>query len=349
MAELAIRGVRAHPVLPGLVQGQVMTADVRQALAELDAVYALQVLPEAQLLRGGSIQQLALQVVEQVQPLLIPGQIDGIDGPVAHLPGPSWGLHGLVPAQLKGNPQPPMQRRVTLIAQAVTERLRQTARIVLKQKVKSGRPQLLVQMLLTEPEALWLSIAPVLPLPPQQAWPCAYPAGLADVADDDLAPASSFRKLHEALACMGVTPQPGDSAVDLGACPGGWTRVLRQYGARVVAVDRSPLAAHLLADPQVEFKAGDAFAWRPAQSVQWLVSDIVAFPERIVELIAAWCGQSLCSNLVVQMKFKGEPNWPCLNAALAIARQHGYFARAKHFFNDKNEVTLMACRGGDGG
>jgi hypothetical protein len=30
-----------------------------------------------------------------------------------------------------------------------------------------------------------------------------------------------------------------------------------------------------------------------------------------------------------------------LDAALSTARRHGFGARARHFFNDKNEVTLM--------
>ena len=47
-----------------------------------------------------------------------------------------------------------------------------------------------------------------------------------------------------------------------------------------------------------------------------MVSDIIAFPERVPELLQAWCGPKLCRRFVVQMKFKGEPDW----AAMAEAR-----------------------------
>ena len=176
-------------------------------------------------------------------------------------------------------------------------------------------------------------------------WPATLPAGLADVPDDDIAPASSYRKLVEAFACLDRAPQPGDACVDLGACPGGWTRVLLQHGADVTAVDRAPLAPHLMADPRVTFLPADAFAFRPPQPVAWLVSDVIAFPERVGELLAGWLPSQLCERFVVQIKFKGEPDWLAVEAAKWVATDAGYRVVARHFFNDKNELTLMGGRG----
>ncbi|HEY6540784.1 MAG TPA: SAM-dependent methyltransferase [Ktedonobacteraceae bacterium] len=52
-------------------------------------------------------------------------------------------------------------------------------------------------------------------------------------------------KLLEALETFGVSlPDKGD-ALDLGAAPGGWTRLLRDAGMRVVAVDPARLDARL--------------------------------------------------------------------------------------------------------
>lgn len=43
------------------------------------------------------------------------------------------------------------------------------------------------------------------------------------------------------------------------------------------------------------------------------------------------------------MKFQGkEPSLDELDHAIEIAKSYGYRCRAKHFFNNKNEVTLMA-------
>ncbi len=328
--ELARLGVTcAQPLLPGLVgaEGELPLAEV-DVLRRLDPVYALQVVPDALRVQADSVRLLAAAVVERALPVLLAS-----DGP--------WRLHALVPAQLKGTPKPPMRRRADLIAEAVLAQLKTSQRAVWKRHALPDPPRTVVQLLLIEADQAWISASPVLEWTPGQTWPSALPAGLAEVADDDLAPASSFRKLVEALACLGQWPQPGQTAVDLGACPGGWTRVLRTHGAQVTAVDRSPLAPHLMTDPAVTFVAADAFTWRPPAQVDWLVSDVIAFPERVPELLEAWCKPKLARRFVVQMKFKGAPDWQALDAALAMARAHGYVARARHFFNDKNEVTLL--------
>ena len=321
--ELARLGVtRTEILLPGLVLAP-------ESARDLDPVYALQVLPDAQLIQGASIRELSLAAREVALPVLQAGE------------GP-WDLHTIVPGMLKGTPKPPMARRAALIAEAMLADLRKDQRAIWRRRQEMGSDTCaLVQLLLLDNEAAWVSAAPVRTLPPLAAWPCRVPAGLAVVADDDVAPASSYRKLLEAITCMGMQPLPGQQAVDLGASPGGWTHVLRRAGAHVTAVDRAPLAPHLMRDPQVRFVTGDAFAWRPEAQVDWLVSDIIAFPERVAELLQAWCGGHLAKHMIVQMKFRGEPDWLALQAALDVARTCGYATRAKHFFNDKNEVTLM--------
>lgn len=46
--------------------------------------------------------------------------------------------------------------------------------------------------------------------------------------------------------------------------------------------------------------------------------------------------------MVVTVKFQGHAiPWDALNAAINVTRKHGYKCHAKHFFNNKNEVTLM--------
>jgi hypothetical protein len=282
--------------------------------------------------RGESVRELATGAAHAV----IPG-LDLRSGP--------WDLHALVPGQLKGNPRPPLRRRADLVAEGILGLLDSWRRRTMRQRA-AGQVGLvgLAQVLLVEANRLFAAASPVLSLPPAASWPSCLPAGLAPVADDPGSPNSAFRKLAEALACMGQAPQPFDLAVDLGASPGGWTRVLRRAGARVIAVDRSPLAPALLADAAVDFVAGDAFAFRPAQRVPWLVADVVSTPARTLELVETWCGAGLAERLVVQMKFRGDADLEAVAAALALARRHGYAARAKHFFNDKNEMTLMMTR-----
>mmetsp|Transcript_21546 Transcript_21546/g.30884 ORF Transcript_21546/g.30884 Transcript_21546/m.30884 type:complete len:187 (-) Transcript_21546:1923-2483(-) len=146
---------------------------------------------------------------------------------------------------------------------------------------------------------------------------------------------------------MGIESVPfGSTAVDLGASPGGWTSVLRKIGFKVTAVDRSSLDKELMNDDHVSFVSGDAFAFTPSTTpVVLMVSDIIAFPERVSELLEKWCSRNLANSMVVTMKFTGEtPAWEELRKAGEIAARNGYHFRAKHFFNNKNEVTLMLAK-----
>ena len=173
------------------------------------------------------------------------------------------------------------------------------------------------------------------------------PGAVSQDVDDRPMPSSAYRKLLESLACLESSPTSACRCVDLGACPGGWTAALRRLGASVTAVDRSPLAPDLMSDPGVTFVQGDAFAFEPAAPVDWMVSDVIAFPQRVSELLDRWCGERWATRLVVTMKFKGEPDWDALERACEVARSHGFAIRAKHFFANKNEVTLMARQEND--
>jgi 23S rRNA C2498 (ribose-2'-O)-methylase RlmM len=112
-------------------------------------------------------------------------------------------------------------------------------------------------------------------------------------------------------------------------------------------------------DDMVEFVKGDAFAFDPAATTTsntrpsttdegvapehtWMVSDVIAYPERVIELLERWCGGHWARYLIVTMKFQGDkPALDDLDHAIGVVERHGYHCRAKHFFNNKNEVTLM--------
>ena len=95
-------------------------------------------------------------------------------------------------------------------------------------------------------------------------------------------------------------------------------------------------------DPHVDFVIADAFKFAPPTPVEWMVSDIVAFPERVPELLERWCSRRWAEDIVVTMKFTGEmPDFDTVDEALRVAAAHGYKSRAKHFFNNKNELEIM--------
>lgn len=137
--------------------------------------------------------------------------------------------------------------------------------------------------------------------------------------------------------------------------------ICHRLGCSVTSVDRSPLDPILMNDKCVTFIAGDAFRYTPpwgmngeesdtpAESKQheegptyWMVSDVVAYPKRAVELVTRWATAEWAQVMVITMKFQGdEVDWDAIHEAAAVARQCGYTFRSKHFFSNKNEVTMM--------
>lgn len=151
-------------------------------------------------------------------------------------------------------------------------------------------------------------------------------------------PNRAYLKLWEALTRIGRMPQAGETCLDLGACPGGWTWVLQGLGARVISVDKAPLAAHIAALPHVEYVQQSAFALKPADigPVDWLFSDIICYPERLLRLVREWKESGLVRNMVCTIKFQGETDITTTESFLEIAGSTAF-----HLYNNKHEITWV--------
>jgi hypothetical protein len=66
-------------------------------------------------------------------------------------------------------------------------------------------------------------------------------------------PNRAYLKLWEFFTVSGAVMQPGALCLDLGASPGGWSWVLSRLGARVISIDKAPLAPHIAAMPRIDF------------------------------------------------------------------------------------------------
>src|SRR4029079_14804679 len=102
------------------------------------------------------------------------------------------------------------------------------------------------------------------------------------------------------------------TCVDLGASPGSWSYVALNRGARVLAVDRAPLRQDLMSHPRVTFRKGDAFSFDPGASVDWLLCDVIAAPERTIELLLRWVRRRQAACFVATIKFKGTDDYGML-------------------------------------
>ena len=161
---------------------------------------------------------------------------------------------------------------------------------------------------------------------------------VAFVEDREGPPSRAYLKLWEALTRLGRHPLPGESCLDLGAAPGGWSWVLATLGARVEAVDKAPLDGRVAAMPGVTLRAESAFGLDPTQEkpVDWLFSDVICYPERLYRLVNAWIESGLARNMVCTVKFQGDTDFAALRQFAAIAG-----AQLFHLHNNKHELTWV--------
>ncbi|HVU51378.1 MAG TPA: SAM-dependent methyltransferase, partial [Polyangia bacterium] len=203
-----------------------------------------------------------------------------------------------------------------------------------------GEDVLLAQLLLVARDRLIVSAAPPRALPRGGFDLAPWPAGAPPVADDRAPPSRAYRKLEEAFQWMGAAPRAGETCVDLGAAPGSWTYAAARRGAKVLAVDRAPLAPAVARLRGVTAAAGNAFAYEPPAPVDWLLSDVICEPARAIALVESWLPRA--RNLVVTVKFKGRDEYAALATLPPMfERARPAFARVKHLAHNKNEVTVM--------
>lgn len=151
-------------------------------------------------------------------------------------------------------------------------------------------------------------------------------------------PSRAYLKLWEALTRLGRWPGPGETALDLGAAPGGWTWALAQLGCQVVAVDKAQMDPTVAALPNVTIRTESAFGLEPEKQepVDWLFSDIICYPSRLLALVQRWRAAGKARNFVCTLKFQGETDH---DTAAAFAAIPG----AMVFHGAHNKHELMFC------
>lgn len=152
-------------------------------------------------------------------------------------------------------------------------------------------------------------------------------------------PNRAYLKLWEALSILKHYPQAGDTAIDLGASPGGWTYVMQSLGAHITAVDKAPLEPKIAALPLVSFMQQSAFALAPetlAKPVDWLLCDVACYPNRTFDLVTKWIASGKAKNMIITIKLQGDNDFESLKPFQAIPE-----ARIIHLMQNKHEVTLF--------
>ena len=167
----------------------------------------------------------------------------------------------------------------------------------------------------------------------------AFPNGECRFVEDRTAPPSrAYLKLWEAFTVLGIRPQPGDTCLDLGASPGGWTWVLQSLGAHVLAVDKAPLDPRIATLPGIDIRRESAFAQQPAAlgPVDWLFSDVVCYPARLLALVERFLTAGTVRNFLCTLKFQGETDFATQRRFAAIPG-----SRLMHLHANRHELTWV--------
>ena len=148
-------------------------------------------------------------------------------------------------------------------------------------------------------------------------------------------PSRAYLKLWEACTRIGAWPKPGETCLDLGASPGGWTWAIADLGATVTAIDKADLHPRVAAMPGVTLRRESAFAL-PPETVDWLFSDIIAYPDRLLALVTAWIAAEAPGRIVCTVKFQGATDHEAAEAFAAIPG-----GRLMHLYHNKHELTFV--------
>src|SRR4051812_10143589 len=175
--------------------------------------------------------------------------------------------------------------------------------------------------------------------------PSLAPGGRLRVHVPDAAPSRAAMKLLEAFAWLDRAPDAGDVCVDLGAAPGGWSWVLLERHAGIIAVDPAFLARSLQGKKGVQHERRDAFKYEPPGQVDWLFSDMAWRPLESAALLAKWARRGWARLLIANIKLPMRKKAEMLVRVREILTDGGWSnLRVRQLYHDREEVTVAAVR-----
>ena len=308
---------------PGVVE---LTGVDIAFLSTHPVLFASQILPQAFPLEGNSIKTIATSIVNALIERL------GDDGG-------EWCFHIYDPAAVDTGEE---YSRPRLIHQEVTALLKLRRRSLLKGISRECTKQSpLAQVVVAGPQINFMSITTPEVQRALRTNMSPHLAGYVDIPDDKTPPSRAFKKLLEAIEVFGLNPTRGQTCVDLGACPGGWTHVMTDRGLKTTGIDRSPLDDRLMRNKNVSFVKGDAFTWTPKEPVDWLICDVITSPDRTLQILETWLSKHLCTSFCVTVKFKGTPDFENLLKIRHLFDAKTEWYDGKQLTNNKNELTVV--------
>jgi 23S rRNA (cytidine2498-2'-O)-methyltransferase len=155
--------------------------------------------------------------------------------------------------------------------------------------------------------------------------------------DKEMPPSRAYLKLWEFFTIYAPEAITGGTSIDVGSCPGGWTWVLRTLDFdKTYSVDKAPIEKRIFDLGKIEFRKESAFGLDPKEigELDWFCSDIICYPERLLNLVNRFREAGTVKNFVCTIKYQSETDWEQTLKFLEIPG-----SRIVHLHHNKHEVT----------
>jgi 23S rRNA (cytidine2498-2'-O)-methyltransferase len=154
-------------------------------------------------------------------------------------------------------------------------------------------------------------------------------------------------KLEEALQTYSIELPPMGKALDLGASPGGWTRILRQQGMDVWAVDPGVLDPRIAADLRVHHVASTAGNFFRSNQERF---DVVVNDMRMDPVLSARVMVDAVPHLqpdavaIVTLKGGGKSPLDVARRGLQVLSKGYDVLHARQLHYNRREITVIGRR-----
>lgn len=174
-----------------------------------------------------------------------------------------------------------------------------------------------------------------------------WPGGMRRYARKDGQISRAEFKLLETIEVFSLTLPPEGEAIDLGAAPGGWTKVLLEKGLRVTAVDPAALSPQLAADPRVVHYRGLAqeFARENRRPFALLVNDMRMDPAESAAIVCDMADCLAADGLVIMtFKLPANKRTEAIRKGFAALEKRFRVLNARQLFHNRSEITVVCTK-----
>lgn len=152
-------------------------------------------------------------------------------------------------------------------------------------------------------------------------------------------------KLLEAIECFSLELPTDGLAVDLGAAPGGWSKVLLEKGLRVIAVDPANLSPVIENNPNLTHFKGlaQSFLEKNDMAIDLLLNDMRM---DTLDSIKITNDMAPCVKkgglVIITFKLPKKGKMALVNKGLSLISREYSVLHARQLFHNRSEITVVA-------